>query len=64
MEHSGRLLALEQLLDYVTSMPGHVRLIIETEHPTRHSVRVESALVAMLRRVQVHVWTVNRPQDM
>ena len=64
MEHSGHLLALEQLLDCVTSMPGHVRLTIETEYPTRHSVQVESALVAMLRRFQVHVWTVNRPQDM
>ncbi|MDP9427896.1 MAG: glycerophosphodiester phosphodiesterase [Actinomycetota bacterium] len=49
-EESGRLLTLDRLLEYVTSTPGRVRLAIETKHPTRHSIRVEAALVATLRR--------------
>jgi glycerophosphoryl diester phosphodiesterase len=50
MEDPGHLLTLERLLDYVTSTPSGVRLAIETKHPTRHSIRVEPALVAALRR--------------
>ncbi|MEX5717368.1 glycerophosphodiester phosphodiesterase [Geodermatophilus maliterrae] len=50
VEDPGRLLTLERLLEYVTSTPSGVRLAIETKHPTRHSIRVESALVAALRR--------------
>jgi glycerophosphoryl diester phosphodiesterase len=49
-EDSGRLLTLDRLLEYVTSTPGRVRLAIETKHPTRHSMRVEAALVTALRR--------------
>ena len=44
------VLTLHRLLDYVTSSPGNVRLAIETKHPTRHSARVERALIADLRR--------------
>jgi glycerophosphoryl diester phosphodiesterase len=44
------VLTLHRLLDYVTSSPGDVRLAIETKHPTRHSARVERALIADLRR--------------
>ncbi len=44
------VLTLHRLLDYVTSSPGEVRLAIETKHPTRHSARVERALVEELRR--------------
>jgi glycerophosphoryl diester phosphodiesterase len=54
-EESGRLLTLDRLLEYVTSTPGRVRLAIETKHPTRHSIRVESALVATLRRFDLLV---------
>jgi glycerophosphoryl diester phosphodiesterase len=43
------VLTLHRLLDYVTSTPGDVRLAIETKHPTRHSARVERALIADLR---------------
>ncbi|WP_232807220.1 glycerophosphodiester phosphodiesterase [Geodermatophilus chilensis] len=49
-EDAGRVLTLDRLLEYVTSTPGRVRLAIETKHPTRHSPRVEAALVATLRR--------------
>ncbi len=44
------VLTLHRLLEYVTSTPGDVRLAIETKHPTRHSARVERALVDDLRR--------------
>jgi glycerophosphoryl diester phosphodiesterase len=44
------VLTLHRLLEYVTSTPGDVRLAIETKHPTRHSARVERALIADLRR--------------
>ena len=44
------VLTLHRLLDYVTSSPGDVRLAIETKHPTRHSARVERALVDDLRQ--------------
>ena len=43
------VLTLHRLLEYVTSTPGDVRLAIETKHPTRHSARVERALVDDLR---------------
>jgi glycerophosphoryl diester phosphodiesterase len=43
------VLTLHTLLDYVTSSPGDVRLAIETKHPTRHSARVERALIDDLR---------------
>ena len=45
---SGLVLSLERLLDYITASPGTVRLAIETKHPTRHSRKVEEALVAIL----------------
>jgi glycerophosphoryl diester phosphodiesterase len=38
------------LVDYVTATPGRVRLAIETKHPTRHTRKVEEALVVSLRR--------------
>ncbi|CAA9228147.1 MAG: Glycerophosphoryl diester phosphodiesterase [uncultured Blastococcus sp.] len=47
---NGLVLTLERLLEYITATPGTVRLAIETKHPTRHSRRVEEALVACLRR--------------
>jgi glycerophosphoryl diester phosphodiesterase len=47
---SGLVLTLERLLDYITATPGTVRLAIETKHPTRHTRKVEEALVACLRR--------------
>jgi glycerophosphoryl diester phosphodiesterase len=51
VEHDAAgVLTLDRLLDYVTSRPGMVRLAIETKHPTRHSGRVEEALVRALRR--------------
>jgi glycerophosphoryl diester phosphodiesterase len=49
-EEAGRVLTLDRLLEYVTSTPGQVRLAIETKHPTRHSGRVEVALLETLRR--------------
>ncbi|HYO36536.1 MAG TPA: glycerophosphodiester phosphodiesterase family protein [Geodermatophilus sp.] len=49
-EDAGRVLTLDRLLDYVTASPGHVRLAIETKHPTRHAGQVEVALLASLRR--------------
>ncbi len=49
-KEAGRVLTLDRLLEYVTSTPGQVRLAIETKHPTRHSRRVEVALVETLRR--------------
>jgi glycerophosphoryl diester phosphodiesterase len=49
-EEAGRVLTLDRLLEYVTSTPGQVRLAIETKHPTRHSGRVEVALIETLRR--------------
>ncbi len=49
-EDAGRVLALDRLLDYVTASPGHVRLAIETKHPTRHAGQVEAALLTSLRR--------------
>ena len=49
-EENGLVLTLDRLLSYVTATPGSVRLAIETKHPTRHSRRVEEALVASLRR--------------
>jgi glycerophosphoryl diester phosphodiesterase len=47
---NGLVLTLERLLDYITSAPGTVRLAIETKHPTRHTHKVEEALVACLER--------------
>jgi glycerophosphoryl diester phosphodiesterase len=47
---NGLVLTLERLLDYITSSPGTVRLAIETKHPTRHTRKVEEALVASLDR--------------
>ena len=47
---NGLVLTLDRLLDYVTATPGTVRLAIETKHPTRHTSKVEEALVACLRR--------------
>jgi glycerophosphoryl diester phosphodiesterase len=47
---NGLVLTLDRLLDYITATPGTVRLAIETKHPTRHSRKVEEALVACLRR--------------
>jgi len=47
---SGLVLTLERLLDYITASPGTVRLAIETKHPTRHTRKVEEALVACLDR--------------
>jgi glycerophosphoryl diester phosphodiesterase len=44
------VLTLERLLDYITASPGTVRLAIETKHPTRHTRKVEEALVASLQR--------------
>ena len=46
----GLVLTLERLLDYITATPGTVRLAIETKHPTRHTRKVEEALVDCLRR--------------
>jgi len=46
----GLVLTLDRLLEYVTSTPGTVRLAIETKHPTRHTRKVEEALVISLRR--------------
>lgn len=46
----GRVLTLDRLLEYATSSPGRVRLAIETKHPTRHTRKVEEALVDTLRR--------------
>jgi glycerophosphoryl diester phosphodiesterase len=47
---SGLVLTLDRLLDYITATPGTVRLAIETKHPTRHTRKVEEALVACLER--------------
>src|SRR3954471_7192598 len=47
---NGLVLTLDRLLEYVTASPGTVRLAIETKHPTRHTRKVEEALVASLRR--------------
>jgi glycerophosphoryl diester phosphodiesterase len=47
---SGLVLTLERLLDYITATPGTVRLAIETKHPTRHTRKVEEALVDCLER--------------
>jgi glycerophosphoryl diester phosphodiesterase len=47
---NGLVLTLDRLLDYVTATPGSVRLAIETKHPTRHTRKVEEALVVALRR--------------
>jgi glycerophosphoryl diester phosphodiesterase len=46
----GLVLTLDRLLEYATATPGSVRLAIETKHPTRHSRKVEEALVGSLRR--------------
>jgi glycerophosphoryl diester phosphodiesterase len=46
----GLVLTLDRLLEYVTASPGTVRLAIETKHPTRHTRKVEEALVIALRR--------------
>jgi glycerophosphoryl diester phosphodiesterase len=46
----GLVLTLDRLLEYVTATPGRVRLAIETKHPTRHTRKVEEALVVALRR--------------
>lgn len=46
----GLVLTLEKLLEYATAAPGRVRLAIETKHPTRHTRKVEEALVDSLRR--------------
>lgn len=47
---NGLVLTLERLLEYITDSPGTVRLAIETKHPTRHTRKVEEALVASLER--------------
>jgi glycerophosphoryl diester phosphodiesterase len=47
---NGLVLTLDRLLDYITSTPGMLRLAIETKHPTRHTRKVEEALVEGLRR--------------
>ncbi|MET0765876.1 MAG: glycerophosphodiester phosphodiesterase family protein [Blastococcus sp.] len=47
---NGRVLTLDRLLEYITATPGTVRLAIETKHPTRHTRKVEEALVDCLRR--------------
>jgi glycerophosphoryl diester phosphodiesterase len=46
----GLVLTLDRLLDFATAAPGRVRLAIETKHPTRHTRKVEEALVDSLRR--------------
>jgi glycerophosphoryl diester phosphodiesterase len=46
----GLVLTLDRLLEYITASPGTVRLAIETKHPTRHTRKVEEALVDCLRR--------------
>ncbi len=47
---NGLVLTLDRLLDYITASPGTLRLAIETKHPTRHTRKVEEALVESLRR--------------
>jgi glycerophosphoryl diester phosphodiesterase len=47
---NGLVLTLDRLLDYITATPGSLRLAIETKHPTRHTRKVEEALVGCLRR--------------
>jgi glycerophosphoryl diester phosphodiesterase len=47
---NGLVLTLDRLLDYITATPGTLRLAIETKHPTRHTRKVEEALVTSLRR--------------
>jgi glycerophosphoryl diester phosphodiesterase len=47
---NGLVLTLDRLLEYVTATPGQVRLAIETKHPTRHTYKVEEALIIALRR--------------
>jgi glycerophosphoryl diester phosphodiesterase len=47
---NGLVLTLDRLLDYITASPGTVRLAIETKHPTRHTRKVEEALVGTLER--------------
>ncbi|MGY1802990.1 glycerophosphodiester phosphodiesterase [Blastococcus sp. SYSU D00922] len=47
---NGLVLTLDRLLDYITATPGTLRLAIETKHPTRHTRKVEEALVESLRR--------------
>ena len=47
---NGLVLTLDRLLEYITATPGTVRLAIETKHPTRHTRKVEEALVACLER--------------
>ena len=47
---NGLVLTLDRLLDYITATPGSLRLAIETKHPTRHTRKVEEALVKCLRR--------------
>jgi glycerophosphoryl diester phosphodiesterase len=47
---NGLVLTLDRLLEYITAAPGTVRLAIETKHPTRHTRKVEEALVDCLRR--------------
>ena len=47
---NGLVLTLDRLLEYVTATPGRVRLAIETKHPTRHTRKVEEALVVSLHR--------------
>jgi glycerophosphoryl diester phosphodiesterase len=47
---NGLVLTLDRLLEYITATPGSLRLAIETKHPTRHTRKVEEALVDCLRR--------------
>ncbi|MBN1091225.1 glycerophosphodiester phosphodiesterase [Blastococcus sp. TML/M2B] len=47
---NGLVLTLDRLLEYITATPGSLRLAIETKHPTRHTRKVEEALVESLRR--------------
>lgn len=47
---NGLVLTLDRLLEYITATPGALRLAIETKHPTRHTRKVEEALVECLRR--------------
>ena len=49
---NGLVLTLDRLLDYITATPGTVRLAIETKHPTRHTRKVEEALVGSLAPVR------------
>ena len=59
---SGLVLTLDRLLDYITATPGTVRLAIETKHPTRHTRKVEEALVDLPRAVRAACATARRSE--